>query len=172
MKKHNWVLEVIKGLLILIFGVFCLVNPDSAAITLTWIFAIMILVFGVIALTDAFMLKGSFKYWWVLLLECIIALVLAVILLFNPDKMPLLIRITGAWAIVTGLFRFVRIFARKDMWLNNLLFGLGAIAAGIIFFVIPDVILKSVTIILGAAASIFGIVVIIFGVRMKMGKEK
>lgn len=172
MKKHNWVLEIAKGLLILIFGLFCLVNPDSAVITLTWIFAIMILIFGIVAITDSFMLKDSFKFWWVLLIECVIAIVLAIILLFNPDKTILLINIVGAWAIITGIFRFIRIFARKDMWLNNSLFGLGAIAAGILFFVISDVILTSITIILGAAAFILGVIVIIFGVRMKMGKEK
>ena len=58
------------------------------------------------------------------------------------------------------------------MWINHLLIGLGIIAAGVLFLVISDVILNSVTIIIGAAAAIFGLVVIIFGVMMKKGKEK
>ena len=172
MKKHNWVLEIAKGLLILIFGLFCLVNPTSASITMTWIFAIMILVLSIVAITDAFMLKSAFKQWWVLIFEFVAGIVFAAILLFNPDKMELVIRLVGVWAIITGLFRVVRIIARKDMWLNNLLIGLGVIAAGILFLVIPDVILTSVTMIIGVAAAVFGIIVIIFGVRMKMGKEK
>jgi len=172
MKKHNWVLEIAKGLLIFIFGLFCLVNPTSASITLTWIFAIMILILGIVAITDAFMLKGAFKQWWILLIEFLAGIIFAVILIFNPDKMMLVIRLVGSWAILTGLFRMVRIWARKDMWINNLLIGLGVIAAGILFLVIPDVILTFVTIIIGVAAAIFGLVVIIFGARMKMGKEK
>lgn len=172
MKKYNWVLEIAKGLLIFIFGLFCLVNPTSASITLTWIFAIMILILGIVAITDAFMLKGAFKQWWILLIEFLAGIIFAVILIFNPDKMMLVIRLVGSWAILTGLFRMVRIWARKDMWINNLLIGLGVIAAGILFLVIPDVILTFVTIIIGVAAAIFGLVVIIFGARMKMGKEK
>ena len=88
MKKHNWVLEIAKGLLIFIFGLFCLVNPASASVATTWIFAIMILVLGIVAITDSFMLKGSFKYWWLMLIECLIGVVFAAILLLNsdPDK--------------------------------------------------------------------------------------
>lgn len=172
MKKYNWVLEIAKGLLILIFGLFCLVNPTSASITMTWIFAIMILGMSIVAITDAFMLKSAFTQWWVLIFEFVAGIVFAAILLFNPDKMELVIRLVGVWAIITGLFRVVRIIARKDMWVNNLLIGLGVIAAGILFLVIPDVILTSVTMIIGVAAAVFGIIVIIFGVRMKMGKEK
>ena len=172
MKKHNWVLEIAKGLLILIFGLFCLVNPASASMATTWIFAIMILVLCIVAITDAFMLKGSFKYWWLMLIECLIGVIFAAILLFNPDKMMLVIRLVGSWAIVTGLFRIVRIWARRDMWLNHLLIGLGIIAAGVLFLAISDVILNSVTVIIGVAAAIFGLVVIIFGVMMKKGKEK
>jgi uncharacterized membrane protein HdeD (DUF308 family) len=82
------------------------------------------------------------------------------------------IRLVGSWAIVTGLFRVVRLIARKDMWIQNILIGLGVIAAGVLFLIIPDVILTSVTLIIGAAAGLFGIIVIIFGVRMKLGKAK
>lgn len=172
MKKLNWVLEIAKGVLILIFGLFCLVNPNSAAITLTWIFAILILVFAVVAIADSLLLKESYKLWWIFLVECIIDVVLVIILLFNQDKTAILVQIVGTWAIITGVFRFLRILARRDMWLNNSLFGLGAIAAGILFFVIPDIIVTSITIILGAGSFVFGAIVIIFGVRMKMGKEK
>jgi uncharacterized membrane protein HdeD (DUF308 family) len=132
----------------------------------------MILGMSIVAITDAFMLKSAFTQWWVLIFEFVAGIVFAAILLFNPDKMELVIRLVGVWAIITGLFRVVRIIARKDMWVNNLLIGLGVIAAGILFLVIPDVILTSVTMIIGVAAAVFGIIVIIFGVRMKMGKEK
>ena len=172
MSKKNWILEIIKGLLILIFGLFCLIYPTSASITLAWIFVLMIMVFGIIALTDSFMLKNSYKYWWILLIEFAIDLTFAAILLFNPENTVLLVNLTGAFAVVAGIFRFLRILARKDMWVNNTLFGLGAIAAGIVFFIFSDAIVTSITIILGAAAFVFGAVVIIFGIRMKMGKEQ
>ena len=172
MKKYNWVLEVAKGLLILIFGLFCLVNPNSASMTLTWIFAIMMVIMGIVAVSDSFMLKGSFTLWWVLLFELLVCAVFAAILLFNSENMILVVRLVGAWAIVTGLFRFFRIVARKDLWLSNILIGLGVVAAGILFLVITDVIISFVPIIIGVAAGVFGIVVIIFGIRMKMGKEK
>jgi uncharacterized membrane protein HdeD (DUF308 family) len=172
MSKLNWILEVIKGLLILIFGLFCLVNPSSAAITLNWIFAIMILVFGVVAVADSLLLKESYKLWWIFIVECVTDGVLALILLLNPDKTSMLVTITGIFAIMTGLFRFLRILARRDMWLNNSLFGLGAIVAGVIFFLISNILVTSITIILGAAAFVLGAIVIIFGIRMKMGKEK
>lgn len=172
MKKFNWVLEIIKGVLILIFGLFCLVNPTSAAITLTWIFALLILVFGVVAIADSLLLKESYKLWWLFLVECGVDVVLVILLLVNPDKTEMLVKIVGIWAIITGGFRFLRILARRDMWLNNALFGLGAIAAGVLFFIIPDTIVMSITIILGVGAFVFGAIVIIFGVRMKMGKEK
>lgn len=172
MSKLNWVLEIVKGLLILIFGLFCLVNPSSAAITLNWIFAIMILVFGVVAIADSLLLKESYKMWWLFIVECVIDGILALILLLNPDKAAFLVNVTGIFAVVTGVFRFLRILARRDMWLNNSLFGLGAIVAGIIFFLISEILVTSITIILGAAAFVLGAIVIIFGVRMKLGKEK
>ena len=172
MSKYNWVLEIIKGLLILIFGLFCLVNPGPASITLTWIFALLILVFGIVAIADSLLLKESFNLWWLFIIECAVDIVLVVILLINSDKTNMLVQITGIWAISTGIFRFLRILARRDMWLNNLLFGLGAIVAGILFFIISEFIVTSITIILGAGAFLFGVVIIIFGVRMKMGKEK
>lgn len=172
MSKLNWVLEIVKGLLILIFGLFCLVNPSSAAITLNWIFAIMILVFGVVAIADSMLLKESYKMWWLFIVECVIDGILALILLLNPDKATFLVNVTGIFAVVTGVFRFLRILARRDMWLNNALFGLGAIVAGVIFFLISEILVTSITIILGAAAFVLGAIVIIFGVRMKLGKEK
>lgn len=172
MSKLNWVLEIVKGLLILIFGLFCLVNPSSAAITLNWIFAIMILVFGVVAIADSMLLKESYKMWWLFIVECVIDAVLALILLLNPDKATFLVNVTGIFAVVTGVFRFLRILARRDMWLNNSLFGLGAIVAGVIFFLISEILVTSITIILGASAFVLGAIVIIFGVRMKLGKEK
>ncbi len=172
MKKNKWILEIIKGLIILIFGLFCLIYPASASITLSWIVALLMLVFGVIALTDAFILKDSFNLWWLLLIELAIDVVFAAILLLSPEKTALLVNLTGVFAIVAGIFRFIRIFARKDMWLNNLLFGLGAIVAGILFFIFSEAIITSITIILGAAAFVLGAVVIIFGTRMKMGKEQ
>jgi uncharacterized membrane protein HdeD (DUF308 family) len=172
MSKLNWILEIVKGLLILIFGLFCLVNPASAAITLNWIIVIMILVFAVVAIADCLLLKESYKLWWIFIIECVTHATLAIILLLNPDNTSMIVTIIGIFAIITGVFRFLRIIPRRDMCLNNSIFGLGAIVAGVIFFLISNILVTSITIILGATAFVFGAIVIIFGIRMKLGKEK
>ena len=172
MKKNNWVIEIAKGLLIFIFGLFCLVNPTSATVTLTWIFAIMILIMSIVAITDAFMLKNTFKNWWIFLLESLVGVSFVAILFFNPEKMMLVIRLVGSWAIVTGIFRGLRVMSKKDMWLKYILVGLGFIVAGILFLVISEIILNYATIVIGVVAALFGLVVIILGVRMKNEKEE
>ena len=78
--------RMLSGLLQILLGIFFLANSLFVAVSLPIVFALWVMVEGVIIAIQSFDYKKfGFQYWWVLLLLGICAVVLGVLGLKNPD---------------------------------------------------------------------------------------
>ena len=168
---RSWWLLVLRGLLAIFFGVAAFLWPG-----LTWL--ALILLFGVYALLDgAFaILSGvvKFKYsprWWVFLLEGVISVAAGVIALLQPGLAGFaLILVIAAWAILTGILEIVAAIRLRREITNEWMLAFGgfvSIVFGILMLFQPATGGLVVTLMIGAYALIFGMLLVALGFRLR-----
>jgi uncharacterized membrane protein HdeD (DUF308 family) len=136
----HWWLFLIRGALLLIFGIACLAFPIAALWVIAVLFGAYAFVDGIVAIVAAFRMAHAGGRWAWLIVEGILGLVAGAIALFYPWGAALaLALLMGAWAIVTGVLAIASAFdARRHVpneWLwvlsgiVSLLFGLAVLWA-------------------------------------------
>ena len=168
---RNWWLVLIRGLLAILFGLGALFWPG-----LTWL--LLIYLFGVYAITDgiAALLTGIVrsKYsprWWVFLLEGLVGVTAGLIAIAQPGTTGLiLILVMAAWAIITGVLEIAAAFRLRREITNEWLLGFGgfvSIAFGILLFFQPATGSLVVTLMVGAYALMFGVLIVMLALRLR-----
>ena len=168
---RNWWLIVIRGLLAILFGLIAFFWPG-----LTWL--VLILTFGVYAIVDGVfaMLAGlvSSKYaqrWWVFLLEGVVSLAAGVFAIARPGLAGLaLILVLAAWAIVTGILEIAAAIRLRREITNDWMLGFAgflSIVLGVLLVFQPATGGLVVTLMIGAYALIFGILLVVLGFRLR-----
>lgn len=168
---RNWWLLVVRGLLAILFGLIALLWPG-----LTWL--ALILMFGVYALMDgAFAILSSLvrsRYsprWWVFLLEGLVSVAAGVIALMRPGFAGFaLVIVIAVWAILTGIFEVAAAIRLRREITNEWMLGFGgivSIAFGILMFFQPATAGLVITLMIGAYALIFGILLVALGFRLR-----
>ena len=167
----NWWLVVIRGLLALLFGLIALFWPG-----LTWL--VLIVLFGAYAIMDGVfaMLSGvvSSRYsprWWVFLLEGVISVAAGVIAWMRPGLASLvLIIIIAVWAILTGVLEIAAAIRLRREIKNEWMLALGgfvSIVLGVLMFFQPATGELIITLMIGAYALMFGILLVMLGFRLR-----
>jgi len=110
--------------------------------------------------------------WWVILLEGIAAVILGVLLLVSTEKtMTLLTQLLGIYFLFHGILDIVLIFKDKYMWGAKLVSGIIGILAGLIIIRhplwAPLLVTGTIIILLGIAALIIGLRMLLQGFREK-----
>ena len=167
--SHNWWTLVLRGLAAVLFGILAYVWPDIT-------FTVLVLFFGAYALWDGvFALIGAFRTQserrWILVLEGLVGIAAGLVTFFWPGAATLaILTIIAAWAIVTGVFEIIgAIRLRKEIegeWFL-LLSGLLSVLFGIALVIWPVAGLVAVTWMIGAYAIVFGILLIVLGIRLR-----
>ena len=168
---RNWWLVVLRGLLAILFGLAAFFWPG-----LTWL--VLVLMFGVYALVDgAFaMLSGlvSSKYsprWWVFLLEGLVSVAAGVIALVRPGLAGFaLILVIAAWAILTGILEIAAAIRLRREISNEWMLGFGGFVSLVFEFLVlfqPATGGLVITLMIGAYALIFGILLVALGLRLR-----
>ncbi len=168
---RNWWLVVLRGLLAILFGLTAFFWPG-----LTWL--VLVLMFGVYAMVDgAFaMLSGlvSSKYsprWWVFLLEGLVSVAAGVVALLRPGLAGFaLILVIAAWAILTGILEIAAAIPLRREISNEWMLGFGGFVSIVFGFLVlfqPATGGLVITLMIGAYALIFGILLVALGLRLR-----
>lgn len=168
---RNWWLIVVRGLLAILFGLIAFFWPGLT-------FLVLVLTFGVYAIVDGIfaMLSGvvSSKYsprWWVFLLEGIVSLAAGVIAIMRPGFTGfVLVLVIAVWAILTGIFEIAAAIRLRREITNEWMLALGgfvSIVLGILLFFQPAAGGLVITLMIGAYALIFGVLLVFLGLRLR-----
>lgn len=168
---RTWWLVVLRGLLAILFGVTALFWPG-----LTWL--VLVLMFGIYAMVDgAFaMLSGLVRSrysprWWVFLLEGLISVAAGVIALARPGLAGFaLLVVIAAWAILTGILEIAAAIRLRRELTNEWMLAFGgfiSIVFGILVLFQPAAGGLVITLMIGAYALVFGILLVALGFRLR-----
>lgn len=168
---RNWWVVVVRGVLAILFGLIAFFWPNLS-------FLLLILTFGAYAMADGVfaMLAGvvSSKYssrWWVFLLEGVVSFAAGLIAILRPDlAASVLIALLAAWAIVTGALEIAAAIRLRREITNEWMLALGgfaSIALGVLLFFQPATGGLVLTLLIGAYALVFGILLLGVGFRLR-----
>lgn len=168
---RNWWLVALRGLLAILFGVAAFVWPG-----LTWL--VLILMFGVYAILDGIfaMVSGVFQSrysprWWVFLVEGFISLIAGVIVLLQPGLAGIaLVFVIAVWAVLTGLLEVIAAIRLRREIRNEWMLGFGgflSIMLGLLMLIQPAAGGIVITLMVGAYALIFGMLLIALSLRLR-----
>jgi uncharacterized membrane protein HdeD (DUF308 family) len=168
---RNWWLVALRGLLAILFGAVAFIWPG-----LTWL--VLILMFGVYAILDGIfaMISGvvQSRYsprWWVFLVEGFISLVAGVIVLAQPGLAGIaLVVVIAVWAVLTGLLEVIAAIRLRREIRDEWMLGFGgflSIMLGLLMLFQPGAGGLVITLMVGAYALIFGILLVALSFRLR-----
>ncbi len=168
--KYWWAF-LLRGVFALLFGVFALIWPLATIAALVILFGAFVFIDGILTAYHSFQIRKTEDKWWVLLLEGLAGIGIGLISFFYPQvTAALLVILVAVWAVVTGVFELiVAIRLRKEIkgeWLLGLT-GVLSIGLGILFIAMPVAGGIVIAYWIGAYALIFGIALIVLGIRMR-----
>jgi uncharacterized membrane protein HdeD (DUF308 family) len=171
---RNWWLLALKGLVLLLMGIFILFNPDLALDAIIFYLGLLALVGGVAEVALA-VLNRERPQWTGSLLEGLLDIGIGVLLLTKPVVAELLPIILGIWIVASGVMLLIRAFrsrqAGQAAWMQWLLLSALLIAIGLWVIYDPRGTLVSFTLLMGTAMLAFGLLVLLIALRLR-GTQK
>lgn len=168
---RNWWLVVLRGLLAILFGLASFLRPDITWLALILLFGIYAIVDGVFAMISGVSRSRYSSRWWVFLLEGIVSLAAGVIVLLRPGLAGLaLVMVIAVWAILTGILEVLAAIRLRREIRNEWMLGFGgflSIVLGILMLLQPAAGGLVITLMIGAYALIFGILLVALGFRLR-----
>jgi uncharacterized membrane protein HdeD (DUF308 family) len=166
---QNWGVFLLRGVLLLLLGVFALVLPGQTLAFLILIFAWFALLDGILAIGAGMGAPGGPR--WSIILGGILGVGIGVYTLFNPGVTAVaLVYLIGAFAIVRGLSEVgTAIYLRKMIegeWLY-ILSGVVSVLFGAFVIVSPGTGVLAVLWLIGYYAIFAGVMHIILAWRLR-----
>ncbi len=139
----NWWVILLKGILLILFGVLAFINPGATiSILVTW-FAIFMVADGLISLAGVLMNWKTEEDKWLLIAEGIIGILFGLLVFRSPEDFARFVGFLIAfWAVFIGMARIaMAIQLRKEIkgegWL--ILSGILSILFGVLVFAQPGI---------------------------------
>ena len=172
---RNWWAVALRGVAGILFGLFALIVPVAAMLSLALVFAAYLLVDGVFAIVSAIAAARRHGRWGLLLAEGILDIVMGVIAAAFPAGAVLaFVLITAAWALLTGglmLGAAFRLHATHGRWWLGF-GGVVSILWGILLVISPIIGALVLTWWLGAYALVFGVVMLVLGFKLRSQRSQ
>jgi len=170
--RSYWLIPLLSGLILLLFGIWFLVAPLESFKTLTIVFGIIIFLSGVIEMyvlirgKDA--ITDHMSYVW----GSVLNLVLGVLLIMNPETILTLISLLiGFWLIYKGGGLIKRAYdlrkSNSEKWKNNMFFGAILLVLAAILLWHPEIIGFTIAMWTSLAFIVIGALRIYFAFRIK-----
>lgn len=173
---NNWWLLVLRGVLLIIFGIIALINPGvTFAVLLIWFSAYLII-------DSVFTLISVFRNWqtqedkWLMVLEGVLGIILGILIYRSPETYAVFtVLLMAFWAIFAGVTRIgLAIQLRKEIegewWLA--LSGVLSILFGIIIIGRPAIGISTLIFFIAIFAILIGAALIMLGLRVRKLKDK
>lgn len=168
---RNWWLVVVRGLLAVLFGLTALFWPGLTWLVLVLMFGIYAIVDGVLAMLSGLVSSRYSRRWWMFLVEGVISVAAGVIALLRPGLASLvLIMVIAAWAILTGILEIIAAIRLRREITNEWMLALGgfiSIVFGVLMLFQPAAGSLVITLMIGAYALMFGVLLVILGFRLR-----
>lgn len=167
----NWWILLLKGILLIVFGIVSFLNPGATIAALVYWFAIFAMLDGIISVIGVLMNWKTEEYKWLMLAEGLLGLVFGYLVFRSPETFATFVGfLIGFWAMFIGIARIaMAIQLRKEIqgegWL--ILGGVLSILFGIIVFAQPGVGVTTVLWMAGIFAILIGVLLAIVSFRLK-----
>jgi uncharacterized membrane protein HdeD (DUF308 family) len=172
--SRNWWATVLRGLLAIGVGILAWTRPEIFWASLVLGFAVYAIVDGLFAIVAA--IKGETRDRVLHLLEGVLGIVVGVIVLLYPDQAGrAIVLVIGLWAAATGIVEIASAIRLRQEIEDELLLGLGGVVSvilGAVLIVRPQFGQVTTTYVLGSYGLIFGVVLIMLGLRLRRFKPK
>jgi uncharacterized membrane protein HdeD (DUF308 family) len=134
-------------------------------------FGVYAILDGVVTLMTGFVSSKYSSRWWVFLLEGVISIAAGVIAILRPGLAGfVLIAVIAIWAILTGILEIAAAIRLRREITNEWMLafaGFVSIVLGVLLFFQPAAGGLVITLMIGAYALIFGIMLVILGFRLR-----
>jgi len=173
--SRNWWLVVLRGVLAILFGLSAFIWPGITLLTLIVIFGVYAIVDGVLAIITGFSRTKESPRWWTFLVEGLISIGAGIVALVWPSLATLvLIYLIAFWAVFTGILEIAAAVRLRHEIDNEWFLALGgvlSIGLGILLFLQPAAGSLAIIWMIAGYALIFGILLVILGIRLRNWKE-
>ncbi|SDR81335.1 Uncharacterized membrane protein HdeD, DUF308 family [Paraoerskovia marina] len=174
--RQIWYWPVIRGVIMVLFGLVALFAPLETPPALVQVFGIFVIVDGIASLIDGIRRRGT----GVGSLNTgmgVVAIGFGLVLLFLPEiTLGIVLILIALWAFIIGVFQLIASLGMRRRagasWVWGTISGILLIALAIVCVVNPETTLAVMTLIIGAFAVAVGIAMIALGFRMrKLGDD-
>ncbi len=166
----NWWLILLRGICAIIFGVLTFVWPGVTLVTLVLLYGAFALADGIFALGAAIAGRTPEPRWWLALVGLLGIAAGIVTLLWPGMTAVILLFFIAAWAIASGVMQIVgAIRLRKEISDEWLLIASGVLSVlfGLVLLARPGLGALSMIFVIGAFAIVYGILEVMFSLRLR-----
>ncbi|MEZ0446255.1 HdeD family acid-resistance protein [Cellulomonas sp. ICMP 17802] len=169
--RRIWWLPVLRGVVLLILGLFMLVQPLGTVKALVWVFGIFAILDGVIAIGQWL---GNRKEpgagWW--LISGLVGIAFGVIaVVWTGPTAQVIFYLIALWVLVLGILAVIAsvvLYRSRDIgWYWVLTFGLISFLFGLLLIMNPQTSVSIIVVLLGLFAFVGGVVLIVSGFATK-----
>ena len=175
MKKSNWIIFVMNGLIAILFACLLLFVPGETILGLVRIFGIIILVAGAVMFYSSYKSMKAKRSYLLTMAEAIFAILLGLVIAINPGgSLSLFLILVGIWAVAVGLLQIIVSVQMRKKVSNHLLFTLNGIITlvfGLLLFYNPMGTAKALLVVIGILALAAGVLLVYLGFKLKGVKE-
>jgi uncharacterized membrane protein HdeD (DUF308 family) len=168
---RSWWLVVLRGMIAILFGLATFLWPSITWLALILLFGIYAIVDGIVAISAGVMGSKYSQRWWMFLLEGMIGLAAGIIAILRPGLTSIvLIAVIASWAILTGILEIAAAIRLRREITNEWMLafaGFVSIVLGVLLFFQPATGGLVITLMIGAYALIFGIMLVVLGFRLR-----
>ena len=167
----NWWILLLKGILLVIFGILSFMNPGITLATLVLWFAIFMMIDGVISIFGVVSNWKTEEDKWLLVAEGALGLVLGFLVYRSPDTfLSFIAFVISFWAIFSGISKIaMAIQLRKEIegegWL--ILSGVLSLIFGILVFAQPGIGIATLMWIMATFAILVGVLLIVLSLKLR-----
>ena len=165
-----WLLMLLRGVLAVVFGLYALFSPESALLTLVFVYGFYALMDGVAAIVLGVRHRRSGHWGWHLV-QGAVSLIAGLIALFWPGPTVLaLVLIFAVWSIAFGVVGIVEAFTahrQGDQWGWPVLGGVVMIVFGAVLLVSPGTGTFLLLWFVGVSTLALGAVFIVWALRLR-----
>jgi uncharacterized membrane protein HdeD (DUF308 family) len=167
--KWGWI--VFRGVLAILFGLIAFARPGAMAFSMVLLFGCFAFVGGIATLIAAARSGRAGQSWGALLVEGLLGIAVGALAVLWPASTALaFVWMIGAWAILTGALEIATAVRLRKLIEHEWALGLAgalSIAFGLLMLYRPIAGGVAVMWWLGAYAVLFGVLMIVFGFRLR-----
>ncbi len=173
--KRAWIWSIVRGALMLLFGILALFWPQGTAVALAVFVGIFALIDGVIDIVDAIRFRGSPGVGLRVFLG-VVSLVFGALLLFWPQiSIGVLVIFVAIWSILIGALQIIANVSLRAQsgrsWVWGVIAGAIGVVFGIVVLIWPKAGVVTLIWLIGIWAIVFGIALVILGFQLRKASQ-